>query len=274
MERHVTVPGGRLFVVDEGSGPPVVLLHAGIVDLRAWDAFVPHLVAAGFRAVRYDARGWGRSTTEAVDFSNRADLVAVLDTLGIGRAALIGNSRGGQIALDTAIEFPDRVIAVVGVGAGLGGFEGHPTPAELALFEEMERLEEMEPKDPDAIADLDVRVWVDGPGQPPDRVPNEIRGAVRAMDRPIYEEGRVFGRPIVLRPPAAERLPDLRCPVLAVAGALDVSDVAETAQHLEANAPNARAATFADVAHMIGMERPAEMAALVVDFLEPLRPWS
>ena len=136
MERFIDVPGGRLFVVDEGGGPPVVLLHAGIVDLRAWDAFVPHLVAGGYRAVRYDARGWGRSTTEEVDYSNRADLVAVLDALGIGRAALVGNSRGGQIAFDTAVEFPDRVVAVVGVGAGLGGFEGQATPEELALFEE------------------------------------------------------------------------------------------------------------------------------------------
>ena len=47
MERYVTVPGGRLLVVDEGTGPPVVLVHAGIVDLRAWDAMIPHLVAAG-----------------------------------------------------------------------------------------------------------------------------------------------------------------------------------------------------------------------------------
>ena len=116
MERFVDVPGGRLFVVDEGDGPPVVLLHAGIVDLRSWDGLVPHLVAAGYRAVRYDARAWGRSTTEDVAYSNRADLVAVLDALGIGRAALVGNSRGGQIAFDTAVEFPDRVVAVVGVG--------------------------------------------------------------------------------------------------------------------------------------------------------------
>jgi pimeloyl-ACP methyl ester carboxylesterase len=51
----------------------------------------------------------------------------------------VGNSRGGQIACDTAVEFSDRVVAVVGVGAGLGGFEGHPTPEEIALLEEMER---------------------------------------------------------------------------------------------------------------------------------------
>ena len=76
---------------------------------------------------------------------------------------------------DTAIEFPHRVVAVVGVGAGLGGFDGESTPEEVALFQQMEALEEAATPDPDAIADIDVRVWVDGPGQPVTRVPAEIR---------------------------------------------------------------------------------------------------
>jgi 3-oxoadipate enol-lactonase len=274
MERFIEVPGGRLFVVDEGDGPPVVLLHAGIVDLRSWDGLVPHLVDRGYRAVRYDARGWGRSTTEDVPYSNRSDLVAVLDALGIGRAALVGNSRGGQIAFDTAIEFPDRVVAVVGVGAGLGGFVGHATPEEEALFEEMERLEEADPKDAEAIIALDTGVWVEGPGQPAGRAPAWIADQVRATNLLLATPGHVFGRPIVLEPPAAARLGDLRCPVLAVAGALDVSDVAETARHLEEAAPDARAVILPDVAHMIGMEQPTRLAALVGELLEPLRPWS
>lgn len=274
MEHFVDVPGGRLLVVDEGAGPPVVLLHAGIVDLRSWDALVPHLVRAGWRAVRYDARGWGRSVADDVAFSNRADLVAVLDALGIRRAALVGNSRGGQIALDTAIEMPDRVVAVVGVAAGLGGFEAPATAEELALFAEMERLEEAEPKDAEAIIALATRVWVDGPGQPAGRAPAWIAEQVRATNLLLSEPGHAFGRPIVLDPPAATRLAELRCPVLAVAGALDVSDVAATARHLADHAPDARVVVLPDVAHVIGMERPAELAALVADFLGPLRPWA
>ncbi len=274
MERFVDVPGGRLLVADDGDGPPVVLLHAGIVDLRAWDALVPHLVAAGLRAVRYDTRAWGRSTTEDIPYSNRADLVAVLDALGIGRATLVGNSRGGQIAFDTAIEFPERIVAVVGVGAGLGGFEGHPSAEETALFEEMERLEEAQPADLDAIVAVNTRLWVDGWRQAPGRAPAWIAAHVRETSRLLSEPGHVFGRPIALDPAAAARLADLRCPVLAVAGALDVSDVAETARHLEAHAPDARAVILPDVAHMIAMERPAELATIVVEFLEPLRPWA
>ena len=273
---RVPVPGGRLHVVDAGvpTDPPIVLLHAGIADLRAWDDDVPPLTAAGYRVVRYDARGFGESTTKDVEFSNRADLVAVLDALGVDRAALVGNSRGGQIAFDSAIEFPERVVAVIGVGAGLGGFEGDVTPEEQALFEEMDALESADVPDPAAIADIDVRVWVDGPGQPATRVPEAIRERVRAMDAPNYAPGHVSGRPIPLDPPAAGRLADLRCPVLAIAGALDVSDVAQTARHLEAEAPDARAEILPGVAHMIGMEIPDELARRIVAFLAPLPRWT
>jgi 3-oxoadipate enol-lactonase len=277
---EVSVPGATLLVIDEGpsDGPPIVLLHAGIADSRAWDALVPHLVAAGHRVIRYDRRGFGRTITEDVEFSNRADLVAILDALGIERTVLVGNSQGGQIAIDTAIEYPDRVAAVVGVGAGLGGFEGETSAEELALFEGMEALEERldagETAVLDELLDLDVAVWVDGPGQPSDRVPAPLRDLVRAMDRDHYDPGRVQGRPIPLRPPAAERLTELRIPVLAVAGALDVGDVAETARHLAASLPAATAVVWPDVAHLFGMEAPERLAGLILDFLAPLPRWS
>ena len=274
MASFVEVAGGRLYVVEEGAGPPIVLVHAGIAGLESWDAVAPRLAAAGYRVVRYDARGWGRSTTDDVPFSEPADLVAVLDATGIGRAALVGNSRGGANAFDTAIAYPDRVVAVIGVGAGLSGFDGDATPDELELFTEMDRLESLDPPDPAAVAEIDLRVWVDGPGQPPTRVPAWIREAVRSWDEPLYAADHVFGQRIRLDPPAAARLDELRVPVLAVAGGLDVGEVAQTARHLEAHAPRARAVVWPDVAHMIGMEAPERLADAIVEFLAPLPRWS
>jgi 3-oxoadipate enol-lactonase len=273
MERFVDVPGGRLFAMSEGAGPPIVLIHAAIVDHRAWDAMAPGLVAAGFRVARYDYRGFGESTTQDVEFSNRADLIAVLDALDIGRAALVGNSRGGLIAFDTAIEFPDRVVAAVGVGASLSGFDGEPTPAELALFEQANQIMAAAHPDLDVIADLSLNLWVDGPGQSPDRVDPAVREFVRTMCRPLGEPGRVQGRSVRLDPPANDRLEEFRCPVIAVAGELDVSDIVQTARRLESAAPNARAVVWPDVAHMIGMEVPDRLNALIIDLLAPLRPW-
>lgn len=273
MERWIDVPGGRLFALSDGDGPPIVLVHSGIADHRSWDAMIPGLVRAGHRVVRFDCRWAGRSTTADVEFSSRADLIAVLDAFGIRRAVLVGNSIGGQIAFDTAIEHPDRFVAVVGVSAGISGFAGQATPEEQAAFDEIDRLDEMDPPDADAIADLDVRVWVDGLGQSPARLDPAIREAVRAMDREQYLEGRERGRPIRLRPPAAERLAELRMPVLAVAGALDMSDVAQTAEHLQDHAPDARAVIWPDTAHMIGMEVPDRLTELLVAFVRPLGTW-
>jgi pimeloyl-ACP methyl ester carboxylesterase len=273
MDRFVDVPGGRLFAVGEGVGPPLVLIHAAIVDHTSWDAMVPLLGAAGYRVIRYDLRGFGRSETEDVEYSERADLLAVLDAFEVKRAAVVGNSRGGHIGFDTAIESPDRIVAVVSLGSGPGGFDGGMTALERTLFAESEVIESATPPDPDAIADLLVRVWVDGPGQPPTRVPSVIRESVREMARPLSLPGHVAGRRLPLAPPANDRLGDLRCPVLAVAGSLDLSHIVKAVQRLQDAAPNARAVTWPDVAHMIGMEQPERLAALAIGFLAPLRPW-
>jgi 3-oxoadipate enol-lactonase len=271
----VPVPGAQLHVVDEGdpANPPILLLHAGIADLRSWDEIASKLVDAGHRVARFDARGAGRTESRVVDFSRVDDTLAVLDALRIERAVLVGNSLGGQTAIDTAIVAPGRVAAVVGVAAGISGFEPPRTELETTMFDEMEVLDSADPPDPAAIADIDIRVWVDGPGQPSNRVPARIRDLVREMDMGSYAPGRETGGLIRLDPPAATRLGELRCPVLAVAGELDVSSAVAAARHLEANAPNARAVVWSDVAHMIGMEAPDRLAALIVELLARLPGW-
>lgn len=273
MEQMIEYNGARLLVADDGEGPPVVLVHAGIADHHAWDPVVPGLLAAGYRVVRYDTRGWGRSETAPVEFSNRADLVAVLDSLGIERAALVGNSRGGNIAGDTAMEFPERTHALVLVAATVGGWEGPATPEEAAAYAEMERLQEADPPDPDAIVAHDLAVWVDGVGQPAGRAPTAIRDAVAAWDRAIAEPGRVFGTPIRLDPTALERLDSFSRLVLVVSGALDVSDT-RAAGELLVERIGARHVVVPEVAHLVAMENPAAFVAILDEFLAPLRPWS
>lgn len=273
-DHAIDVPGSRLNVVDDGAGPPIILLHAGVADLRAWDAMVTPLVAAGHRVIRYDARGYGRSATLDVEFSPRADLLAVMDTLGVRRAAMVGNSRGGMIAFDTAIESPDRVVAVVGVGAGVGGYDGGSTAEEAAIEEEYERVDSADPFDAIALTEFEVGVWGDGPGQPAGRLAADARTLLYQMGLPLNEPDHVRGREVRLAPPAADRIAELRCPVLTVAGTLDFSGVVTAARMLEADAPNARAVIWDDVAHMIGMEQPDRLAGEIVAFLAPLRPWS
>jgi pimeloyl-ACP methyl ester carboxylesterase len=272
LEKRMSVDGGSLYAVADGDGPPVVLLHAGIADHRAWDAMVPFLVDAGYRAIRFDLRGVGRSSTDDVTFSRRADTLAVLDGFGVRRAALVGNSIGGMVALDTALEQPDRVVALVLVATGIGGFHGPQTPAEDEFDRALSAAEEA--GDADEMARLDVRLWVDGVGQPETRVDRAIRDLVYEMDRPSCEPGHVSGRPLPLEPPADERLGALRVPTLAVAGGLDTVGSRAAAERIAREVPGARSVTLPDVAHMIGMERPAELTRLIVDHLRPLGSWA
>jgi 3-oxoadipate enol-lactonase len=274
MERFVDVPGSRLFAVEEGAGPPIVLLHAWVANHRAWDAMVPGLVGAGHRVIRYDMRSFGASPTQDVEFSHRTDLLAVMDAFGIEKAAIVGNSGGGRTAIETAVEFPGRVEAVVAVGAGLQGYAGEIAPVERALFAEWAQVSGTDPIDVDAITELGLRVWLDGPGQPPDRVPAAVRESLRAMSRPLNEPARVRGTAIELDPPIIDRMSDLRCPVLAIAGALDLVSIAGAALRMEADAPNTRAAIMPGVAHMIGMEAPEALNAMVLEFLSGLQPES
>jgi pimeloyl-ACP methyl ester carboxylesterase len=267
-DRLIDVPGAGLFVRAEGEGPPIVLLHAGIVDCRVWDPFVPLVAEDGFRVIRYDARGYGRSATDDVEYSNQVDLIAVLDDLDVERACLVGNSHGGMIAFDTAVEFPDRVAGVVLLGAHVSGHDVEPTPEEVTVEQRLDELEHA--GDVEALAEYELEVWGSGVNQPADRLPAGLRDFLRPMIVAAEDPTRVRGRVIDLDPPAAKRLDAVTMPVLVVAGELDMSYVAETGAFLEAALPNARLVRLPDVAHMIAVEAPEETARLIVDFARSL----
>jgi 3-oxoadipate enol-lactonase len=260
----IEVPGATLFYESTGRGRALVLVHAGICDQSMWDDDVPSF-AGGHQVITYDCRGYGASRSTDVAFSNRADLIAVLDFVGVERAALLGCSRGGHIALDTTLEYPDRVAALIWVNGGLGGLEHESTPEEMALFDAEEPL--VEARDWAGLADLDVRIWVDGIGQPATRVPAHIRERVRAMSLANYLAEHPEGQPIVLSPPAAARLSEVTVPTLIIEGELDPSDTHAAADALAAGIAGARRVTMKGVAHLPNLERPDDFRRIVRDFL-------
>jgi pimeloyl-ACP methyl ester carboxylesterase len=274
---YAPVQGGELYYELAGAGPAVALLHAGIADLRMWDDQLPAL-AERYTVLRYDARGFGRSRTEPVGFSNRQDLVGLLDHLGIGRAALVGCSRGGMIALDTAIEHPARAAALGWVCSGVSGWEPADelfAPEEIALYETMEAAEKAH--EYERVADLDVRLWVDGPRQPEGRAAEPVRRKVREMalnnyrtHANLFEQGL---EPQGLEPPAVGRLGELRIPVLAFVGELDSPATPAAAELLAREAPEVRIERYPDAAHLPNMERPERFNRDLLAFLDGLPRW-
>lgn len=264
---HLETNGGRIFYEVAGAGSPLLLIHAGICDSRMWDDQWATF-AAQHRVIRFDARGFGRTTTTDVDFSNRADVLALLDHLAVEQAAVLGVSRGGQIAIDFALEYPQRVAALIPVCAGISGYEADPTSIdsrEAALFEAMEAAEVA--AEWEKVAAIDVRLWVDGPLQPEGRAAKSVRERVYAMSLNNYQTITIFGKAEPLDPPAAERLNAISAPTLVVVGDLDTTITQRMAELLATTIPGAQKAVMAGTAHLPSMEQPAEFNRLVLEFL-------
>jgi len=257
--------GARIYYEAEGIGEPVVLIHAGVANLRMWDDQVAAL-RDRYRMIRYDTRGYGRTETDAVEFSNRADIAALLDHLGEESAHLVGISRAGSIALDFSLESPDRVRSLV---VGAGGIGGYQSPAEgpADLWELPDRL--MEAKDWEALADWEAAYWADGPGQPPGRS-GSARDKVRGWVLENYRDEKEEGKPIVLDPPAAGRLGELKAPLLVLLGTFDDPGTSESMRHLAEAVPGARLEVF-ETAHMLNLEQPERFNEVLRDFLDANR---
>ncbi len=264
FEGWVEVPGGRLWAQAAGAGTGVVLVHAGIADNRMWDPQWPALTAA-HRVARYDVRRYGRSESDDVDYSDRVDLLAVMDAAGMDRGTLVGASLGGSIALDTAVEHPDRVAGLVWVCGGLGGLEVLESVEERALGERWEALAEAE--DWAAQADLAVTIWVDGIGQPAGRAPEAARELVWRMCFETHDRAKGSGRPIALEPPAAARLDEVHAPTLAITGGLDTRAVGAMADALMVGVADAYRIHVPDVAHLPSLERPDWFNRSLLEFL-------
>jgi 3-oxoadipate enol-lactonase len=98
----VPVQDGELWAEDTGSGTALVLIHGDWTDAGIWARLVP-LLRDRYRVIRYDLRGFGRSSRPARPFNRLGDLQAVLDHFGIKQAVAVGHSGGGGPALSLAL---------------------------------------------------------------------------------------------------------------------------------------------------------------------------
>ncbi|HYI67946.1 MAG TPA: alpha/beta fold hydrolase [Candidatus Limnocylindrales bacterium] len=256
--------GARIYYEADGAGDPVVLIHAGVANLRMWDDQAEAL-RDSHRVIRHDTRGYGLTETDAVEFSNRADIAALLDHLGEESAHIVGLSRGGMIALDFAIEFPQRVRSLVIAAGGIGGYQS-PDEADESTFAQAEAW--LEAKDWESLSEWETAYWADGPGQPADRLNPALRARVHDWILTNYRAEKEEGQPKRLDPPAVGRLGELRAPLLVMLGTLDEPGTSESMRHLADAVPGARLETF-EAAHMINLEHPERFNALLREHFAP-----
>ena len=249
---------------EAGTGRPLLLVHAGIVNRHMWDAVVGPL-SARFRVIRPDLRGFGETPAATEPFTNWQDLADLVRGLDAAPASVIGVSMGGAASLELALAEPGLVDRLVLVAPGLAGWEWS---ARMKADWEAEEAA-WQRGDLDEVAWANVRTWLDGPVRGGQAAP-ALRQAVFDMYRPALALQKVEGAEDSgsLDPPPSDRLREVQASTLVVVGELDQPEMMDIGRHLAAEIPDARLVAMAGVAHLPPMEAPEEFLAVVDPFLE------
>lgn len=257
----VDVEGSHLYYEVAGSGPPVVLLHGGWLDLRQWDDQIAAL-ARDHRVIRYDARGYGRSPLGAAPYSHHADLAAVLRALAVERPHLVALSNGASIAVDFAIWAPD---AVRSLAIGCAPMRGHDLGPEfmqgmraVILAGAARRKDECR-----------TAVW----GFEPLRVAATIPAARERLDRMIVEDHEfAYAQPNApkrefIEPPTSSRFAEITAPTLVIIGDGEMATLADQGTLMARSIPGARLHVISGAGHIVNIEQPEAYARVVQEWL-------
>lgn len=243
-----SLPHAALYFEQSGAGPEVVLLHHATGSVRTWRKQLPAL-AARFRVMAYDRSGFGQSSWPdahawPLDYLDHDvdDLIALLDALDIGRAALVGHSDGAAIALLAAARHPARISAVAA---------------------ESPHVAVETPRCPDAIAAF-VAELAASPDLQASLARNHGSRAAQVVQR-WHDRWR---DPTFWRWDVAAELAQVRCPVLVLHGA---DDPYFSAAHsaMIANRTQGELVVLPGLGHTPHIDAPELVTKLLLDFLSP-----
>ena len=276
--RRVQAPGGSLHVIDQpGAEPAVVLLHGFPDDSRIYDRLLPHL--APNRAVAFDFLGYGhsdRADGRPDPGQHEAELVAVLDQLGIGRAVLVGHDAGGPVAVNVTLDHPGRVSRLVLVNTYYGTAPRLKFPEMIRLFADQNfapladamiddtdqrlwllahtaRRFGLDPLDPQGVGVLSIFPQFFGEGEMPDSL-----AAIRAWTGALFgalaeQDARI----------ASGQLAALDVPVLLVYGARDEYLSTDLARHLASLFGRAELHQVEGASHWPQADQPETVARIL-----------
>jgi pimeloyl-ACP methyl ester carboxylesterase len=242
---YVENNGARIWYAAYGSGSPVILLHGGLGNSGNWGYQVPALVKNGYRAIVIDSRGHGRSTRDDRPYSYElmaSDVLAVMDTLQVDRAALVGWSDGACTALILADKAPERAAAVFFFACNMD-----PSGTkEFELTSIVQRCFNRHVKDYKELSST------------PDQF-ETFSEAVGLMQRtqPNY---------------SADDLAQIQAPVTIVHSEYDEFIKQEHAEYLARHIPNAEFVYLPGVSHFAPLQRPGKFNVLLLAFLLKIHP--
>jgi 3-oxoadipate enol-lactonase len=242
-----------------GRGRTVVFIHGWTQDKSIWDDQVP-VFSKRYRVLRYDSRGYGKSTGFDDESAEPLDLLVLLEALRIDRAYIVGLSRGGGVALRFAAAYPEKVEGLVLYGAGHPSVP--PPPEFIQLFGSLPGIAKQHGLD--SVGKLILSgdlAWV-----PPGR--NDIMERYRKhwasyagkdLLDPHPESGLV---PL----PSTARLSTLRVPTLVINGDHDLSFILAAADTFARRIPNAKKVVIPNAGHGAHFVEPTSFNGALLDF--------
>jgi pimeloyl-ACP methyl ester carboxylesterase len=261
----IDVPHARLYTEQAGTGDTITMLHGFLVDSGQWDHEFAAL-ADTHHVIRYDARGFGRSTIEPGRYAHHEDLAAVLDACGVQRTALLACSGGAATALDFACAYPERVSALIFIGAGYWGRFADSTPAARAFLQALSTF------DVNGLIDSSLRAFTDGPRRARNEVDPSARRHTEAMTTHLFKRATSYWTYAVQdqqtpMPSTLERLHEIDVPTVLIVGSEDVPEVHALSKELLEGMPHARMFVVHGAGHHANLEAPAQVLGLVQEAL-------
>lgn len=261
-EGWASVPGGDVHWEERGSGDAIVLLHGGGLDMRQWDDEVAWL-SKRWRVLRYDERGSGSSASSTVPYSPSDDLLELLDRTGIDRAVLVGHSNGGRVAIDLALQHPERVAGLFLLAPGLSGWESDRDELSSWLAP-IERA--VAAGDRERVLEL----WLASPFLSVARGEPDVE---RELTRLARDNVGLWFRPDLETAPAplaATRLSDVEAPTRVLVGTEDLARMQRIAEAIAVHVAGAELVRVEGVDHLIDMEAPEVVRTQLETFLSEL----
>jgi len=261
---YVSVEGDKIYYELAGEGDNIVLLHDGLIHREIWDEQFP-VLAKDHRVVRYDRRGYGNSLNPQAPYSNVVDLNQLFIQLAIDKAVIFGISSGGSLAIDFTLKYPEKVTALVLVGAVVSGYgyTGHMLTRGGRVSSIAELL-----SDPQRFVKY---ITVEDPYE---IYPDNIKAKERCLT--LLEANRKnvnMDKGKYLKPPdrpAVRYLSEINIPTLVLVGEYDIPDVHAHAGAISAGIVNAKRDIIPNSGHLIPIEQPALFNKKVKEFLNGL----
>jgi 3-oxoadipate enol-lactonase len=244
-------------VQDPQSAPTLVLSNSLGSTLGMWDPQMSAL-AGHFSVVRYDLRGHGDSPVppDPYDIADLgADVLALLDRLGVAHAHLCGLSIGGMVSMWIAANVPDRVDRLV-LCATSARFDPPEAWADRAAIVRGGGI--------GSVADAVVARWFT-----PEHAAThpELIQEMRAMIANTPPEGYAACCGVVERTDLRPSLSSIRAPTLVIAGAQDLAAPADQAELITDGIGDCRMAVVDHAAHLLNVEQPENVSALILEHL-------